>query len=323
MQEFDKNSFIERLITLRSRCFGERGRRGFAEALGLSASTYSYYEQDRLPPVEVFAKICQITEADPVWLLWGEKALKNSEKYSINQPVDSYKQIFERLERLSANPQNYRAVEAFLDILDGREKMKSEAALPGNVGWIPVLGRTAAGLAYDWGQADMADCEKVKNQLEKLVETHTGSKILHQQPAVVEFEPVLSTIQANLSQDLVSIIDIHIPESGDFMQFIDGSAIGDIISGCFALQIDGDSMSPRINDGDYVILSAEFPAVQGRPAVVRLSNQIGATCKIIRTIDEQIHLIPINERYEIKIVPVSSLLWALAVLGHLRIAKTA
>jgi SOS-response transcriptional repressor LexA len=76
-------------------------------------------------------------------------------------------------------------------------------------------------------------------------------------------------------------------------------------------------MSPRINDGDIVILSPSVPAAQGQIGVARVSNQIGVTCKLIRTTDSSVHLIPINERYETKIVPKKDLLWALAVLCHI------
>jgi SOS-response transcriptional repressor LexA len=78
-------------------------------------------------------------------------------------------------------------------------------------------------------------------------------------------------------------------------------------------------MSPRINDGDIVILSPSVPASQGQIGIVRLKNQIGVTCKLIRMTDKDIHLIPINEKYETKIIPQKELLWALAVLCHVSV----
>ena len=61
-------------------------------------------------------------------------------------------------------------------------------------------------------------------------------------------------------------------------------------------------MSPRINDGDIVILSPSVPAVQGQIGIARIANQIGVTCKLIRTTENEVHLIPINEKYETKVV---------------------
>jgi len=79
-------------------------------------------------------------------------------------------------------------------------------------------------------------------------------------------------------------------------------------------------MSPRINDSDIVILSPSVPAAQGQAAVARVANQIGVTCKLIRTTQQGIHLIPINERYETKVVTKNELLWALAVLCHIKVS---
>ena len=76
-------------------------------------------------------------------------------------------------------------------------------------------------------------------------------------------------------------------------------------------------MSPRINDGDIVILSPSVPAAQGHIAIARVANQIGVTCKLIRMTDSDVHLIPINEKYETKVVAKKDLLWALAVLCHI------
>jgi SOS-response transcriptional repressor LexA len=78
-------------------------------------------------------------------------------------------------------------------------------------------------------------------------------------------------------------------------------------------------MSPRIKDGDIVILSPSVPAAQGQVAIARVANQIGVTCKLLRSTDTEVHLIPINERYETKIVPKKDLLWSLAVLCHITI----
>jgi len=70
----------------------------------------------------------------------------------------------------------------------------------------------------------------------------------------------------------------------------------------FALHVDGDSMSPRINEGDIVILSPSVPAAQDQIGITRVANQIGVTCKLIRTTQKDAHLIPINEKYETKVV---------------------
>ena len=90
--------------------------------------------------------------------------------------------------------------------------------------------------------------------------------------------------------------------------------------GIYALRVKGSSMvDALINDGDIVILSPSVPAAQGHIAIIRIANQIGVTCKLIRTTQTDVHLIPINERFETKVVAKKDLLWALAVLCHVSV----
>ena len=103
------------------------------------------------------------------------------------------------------------------------------------------------------------------------------------------------------------------------VEFVQCEQIHKLFPDGFALQIDGDSMSPRINDGDIVVLSPSVPAAQGQIGIARIANQIGVTCKLIRTTESGIHLIPINEKYETKVVAKEDLLWALAVLCHISV----
>ena len=78
-------------------------------------------------------------------------------------------------------------------------------------------------------------------------------------------------------------------------------------------------MSPRISDGDIVILHPDMPARDGMTAVVKLRDQIGTSCKIIRFDGDQVHLIAIHERYDTKIYTQDQVLWSLAVLWRIRL----
>ena len=71
MENIDAKAIIERIRQLRDQYAGRRGKSKFAEALNISPSTYSYYESDRIPPIEILLKICQVTGADLEWLLTG------------------------------------------------------------------------------------------------------------------------------------------------------------------------------------------------------------------------------------------------------------
>ncbi|MFB0524249.1 MAG: S24 family peptidase, partial [Phycisphaerae bacterium] len=123
----------------------------------------------------------------------------------------------------------------------------------------------------------------------------------------------------SLKSQQVNLIKVGGPQQEQIVEFVQCEEIHKLFPDSFALQIDGDSMSPRINDGDIVILSPSVPAAQDQIAIARVANQIGVTCKLIRTTESEVHLIPINERYETKVMSKKDLLWALAVLCHIRV----
>ena len=64
MKKIDPKAIIDRIILLRTQHSGPRGKSLFARELGISASTYNYYEKDRVPPIETLLNICDVTGAD-------------------------------------------------------------------------------------------------------------------------------------------------------------------------------------------------------------------------------------------------------------------
>ena len=76
MENFDENAIIEQISLLHKQYAGSRSKSEFARALGISAFTYSYYENNRVFPIEILLKICEVTGADFEWLLTG----RNTEK---------------------------------------------------------------------------------------------------------------------------------------------------------------------------------------------------------------------------------------------------
>ena len=102
-------------------------------------------------------------------------------------------------------------------------------------------------------------------------------------------------------------------------EFIDCPDISQRYPDALALRVDGDSMSPRICDGDIVILSPSAQLRDGAAAVVQLRDQIGVTCKIVRRAENKIHLIPANEKYDPKIFDQNQVVWILPVLWRVRL----
>jgi repressor LexA len=64
----------------------------------------------------------------------------------------------------------------------------------------------------------------------------------------------------------------------------------------FALRVKGNSMSPRIEDGDTVIVSPQLEARSGDICVVRVSGE--DTLKRIKFEGNYLHLIPLNPEFE-------------------------
>ncbi len=109
-----KNEDItSRLIWLRLKHFGKRGKRAFAKALDIPLSTYASYESGRVPPAHILVKISQITGCDLDWLMTGR--MKTSNQIDKDPEISA---ILGRLEQLITNqPKAKQAITALIDLL--------------------------------------------------------------------------------------------------------------------------------------------------------------------------------------------------------------
>jgi len=316
MGKFDAKVASDRIRRVRQQHSGDRGKSKFARLLGISPSTYSYYEKDRVPPIDILIRISEETGTDLHWLLTGSKSesgIAAGPNAVLLRKVD---------ECLRENPELGEAILAFVELLrekKGFEKRADHAASVGRTdrpAWIPVLGRTAAGIIHFWDQTSLPKPQQAVTELDDLVKKHIGKTIVGTMDGIIRIDLQTQPLLDGVKTPQVNLIQVGGQEYEEVVEFIECENIRGLFPDCFALRIDGDSMSPRINDGDIVILSPSVSATQGHVAIARLANQIGVTCKLIRTTENKVHLIPINERYETKVVPKKELLWALAVLGH-------
>jgi len=329
MEIFDEKAIIERIRHLREQHSGSRGKSKFACALGISSSTYNYYENNRVPPLEILLKIAEITGADLNWLLTGKKTLKTpiSEpgKFTSGPNIS----LLRKLDGLlSQNPELAKPISAFIDLLCEKKGIEKEfysqtpSAKPTRPGWIPVLGRTAAGIVHFWDKEVLPQPKQAVTELDELVKKHIGKAIIASADGTVSIDLRAQALVDGLKRRQANLIQVSGQEQDGIVEFVQCEEIFELFPDSFALHIDGDSMSPRINDGDIVILSPSVPAAQGQIGIARLANQIGVTCKLIRSTEQAVHLIPINERYETKVVAKKDLLWALAVLCHISARAT-
>jgi len=313
--DHSEKGVIERIIAVRKGFAGERGRKKFATLLGISPSTYSYYEKDRVPPVPILLKICELGNVGIDWLLTG----KNDEKSGTDD------QFFLKIRKIiEKQPSSLETISAFLNLLEEKANLESVGGRPpieskDGIGWIPVLGRTAAGVPGFWGKAIGIDSKVMETHLEELVQKHINASIVNSLSADISVDSQAKSVIQALNNAQANLVQTTGREDDQIVQFVDCLQIRDLFPDCFALQVDGDSMAPRINDGDIVIVSPSIPACPALPAVVRISGAIGVTCKLLRTEDQMVHLVPINEKYDAKIIKKEDLLWALAVLCHIRL----
>ena len=98
--------------------------------------------------------------------------------------------------------------------------------------------------------------------------------------------PVLGSVAAGIPIEMIE--DIVDWEELDSRIFSAGSYFG--------LRIKGDSMAPRILDGDTVIVRRQDDADSGEVAIVTVNGN-EATCKRIRKLRDGIELIPINAAF--------------------------
>jgi transcriptional regulator with XRE-family HTH domain len=175
-------------------------------------------------------------------------------------------------------------------------------------GWIPILGRSAAGIPHFW--RDIGGGDRGVTALADVVARMRPRKARRIHQAVATGE-----LAADATAQLV-LLDA--PEPPGTAEFVIAEHISRRYEVVFAVRIDGASMAPEILHGDVVILSPSCPAQQGKPAVVQLADQIGVTCKLFRLEGDRVHLIPVNEAFAPTDHPLAELRWALEVIARVR-----
>ncbi|MHC4717723.1 MAG: S24 family peptidase, partial [Planctomycetota bacterium] len=273
---------------MRRELHGDRGKAKFARELGISASTYNYYETGRVPPADLLVKIADIAGVDLRWLLTGEESVPTV-------PAD-HPALRRVAAVLAEHPAAAGPLLAFVDILaktmawprkEAPAEVAVEAAAPSteparasqgpsrpDQEWIPVLGRSAAGVPHFW--ADDREGKGV-TVLTDLIERYARRGGRSVRPATTV------AMAGEGGSEVAQIITLAAPDADNVAEFVASGPLKRKYPDAFAVRIDGDSMSPEINHGDVVICSPAVSAGQGRIAIVQLVNQIGVTCKIYRS----------------------------------------
>ena len=323
-----------RILQLRLETTGPRGKAAFAKKLGLAPSTYDYYEASRVPPADVLVRIAEAAGVDLTWLLTGHSG---GEGPQAGHPV-----VQRAAALLAEHPNAAPALAAFLEILiecmrfpektspsqrraaaadpeapvptaaDSLSQERDRAETPVADGpdreWIPVLGRSAAGVPQFWSDDDAA---AGVTSLADLIRRHCDRPDR-------EVSPATAADQEQRAEQAVQIITVRGAADQEVVEFVSSAGLKTRYPDAFAVRIDGDSMSPSIRHGDLVVVSPSQPARDGQPAVVQLDRQIGVTCKLYRRTGRTVHLVPVNEQFPPQSVPVARVRWACRVVARVR-----
>lgn len=333
MTNISDDDICQRITQIRVELTGARGKAAFARQLGISPTTYQSYEGGRVPPADVLVRIADVADVSLRWLLTGQGGPEP--QIPTNHPV-----LQRAAGLLGRDPHAGAALAAFVEIL--RESMKfpskeagsgapasdeagraaaREAAPVATAGtvlpaegertfWIPILGRSAAGVPHFWSDSTE---DAGLTTLDDLIERCAGC-------SDTQVFGAEATGACGEQARTVQLITLRFPEAGEAAQFVSSPEIKTRYRDAFAVRIDGESMSPDIRHGDVVILSPAVAAMDGQPAVIQLKRQIGVTCKLFRTEGEQVHLVPINEQSQPQTFSADQLVWALRVLARVRAA---
>ena len=312
-----------RIIEIRQRCCGERGKSLFSRTLGVPVTTYQHYETGRIPPVETLVRIADAGGVSLGWLLFGESSS------AIERPTQRSRLLADRLlQILGQNPELNGPVEEFLKLLErsthdaAGHTAENSSATRANASpttepfttnsrhLIPVVGSTAAGLAHYWSELEVTHGgPEADARLEQLLSDH------------VQRSSEECWAQVSSGQQAVSLVQLSRPDEFGFLEFLDAAHIKAAYPDAVAWRIDGDSMSPRYQDGDLVITSPSHPAVSMHPCVARQRGQIGVNCKLYQEQGDTVLLVPINPTSVVQKISRAELLWAWRILGVVQLHR--
>ena len=258
-------------------------------------------------------KAAQLTGTRIEWLITGE----GSQEAIVPDETSRTRELCDQLRRiLHRRPDLTDHVASFFSLLSEQAQPAPPSAPSATDDWrelVPVVGSTAAGPAHFWEEIQItAGGPEADERLEELLRSHADRSV--QSAGQVTAAP--STAGGQTS---VALVQYSRPDELGILEFLSGTGIKQQFPAAVAWRIDGDSMSPRYEDGDFVVTSPDEPAVPGHPCVARQAGQIGVNCKLYQVRGSEVTLIPVNDRHSVQAFPSNRLQWAHRVLYVVRL----
>jgi SOS-response transcriptional repressor LexA len=169
-----------------------------------------------------------------------------------------------------------------------------------------------------WTQTDLADKSGISqgsiSRIEKDIQTNLTEEVKNKLLNVFKIDDegfIPPPIRHNKPIPVISWV-----HAGAFVEAIDSWPVG--VSGeddpvlsnvktsdrAFGLRIEGDSMLPRFMPGDIVIVDPAVRCNNGSPCVVWVNGEV--SLKLFYDEETEIRLVPMNNRYQIIVIPKDS-----------------
>jgi repressor LexA len=197
------------------------------------------------------------------------------------------------------------------------------------------IGQNIKGLRKRSGltQQQVADFLAIKLRQYQNIESKGKTSMDTLTAIAILFKATMGEIfSENPNIDMGKQRDVHripvvntIPASGFVLSFDDMVAMNYIYSsvnreGIFALQVSGDSMAPRIEDGDLVVLDPEFQYKDNAIYAVVAGNS-EATLKTVKRTEGGYWCVPMNTKYNALFVPEDQMIRMYKVLQIIKTVR--
>ncbi len=162
-----------------------------------------------------------------------------------------------------------------------------------------IAGALGVGASYFTGEKEPERKSEILHDLRELIDRHSEAGI---PPGAGRKVPILTDISAGkpVSRDdpfPVGVADEYIDIPADVTD-----------PHAFGLRIKGDSMEPRLFEGDIVIVCPSWKARENRPVVAKVRGD-EVTCKLFSRSNGMIVLTSINPKYPPQLYKESEIVW--------------
>ena len=298
-----------RIRELRRRQFGPRGKREFAQRVGVSLEEYERFERGTLPPGEIMVRMCEVTGEDLQWLLTG---VAGRGTVVISGTRARHQDLLTRLAKLlDDKPSLATPVEAFVDLLLRGEQTEGQM--------VPQLPATPPRDLIPIFEAAELPARLPESGAPQLV---AGFPLSLSLPSVIvtQREPAgLAEPASEYDEGAFTRVEVLTltPEEGTARRCIHSPRIAECFPGVFGVRLHDDTMTPMFRAEEAVLVALGSGPKVGHAALCRLVDEADVRCRIWLGEDETSVQLGRLADGEVERVDRASVCWTLEVLYRL------